>query len=129
MIVKWIIIVLFINLIWFLPLLEQWNLHDIINDKVFQKVKIKGKMSFFFNAIGGQSVSSHGAVKALLFLQVKGYVLALGSIISVITLWCITKESMFCLYVMFGVLLFSIVIDSIVIVILMIISKRRSVDK
>jgi hypothetical protein len=44
MILKWVMIILLINLIWFLPLLEQWNLHDIINDKVFPKVKINKKI-------------------------------------------------------------------------------------
>ena len=129
MIIRWIVIVLFVNLIWFLPLTEQWNLHDIINDKVFRKVKIKGRFGFLFQAIGGQSVSRHGVVKPLLFLQVKGYILSIGSIISVITLWFIKKDSMLCLCLVLGVMFFAIVVDFIIIVILMIISRKHSIDK
>ena len=129
MILKWVMIILLINLIWFLPLFEQWNLHDIINDKVFQKVKINKKMSLFFKAIGGQSISTHGVIKSLLFLQVKGYALSLCSMILMIILWKITNSSMFCLGIMSIVLLFSIILDVVIIVVLMIISKRHSSDK
>ena len=124
-----VFIVVFINLIWVLPLLEQWNIHDIINDKVFRKVKIKGKIRFFFKAIGGQSVSRYGIIKALLFLQVKGYILSLCSIITMITLWFITKEFLLCYYVMGCILVFAVLLDGIVLFALMIISRRRSSDK
>jgi len=129
MIVEWLMIILLINLIWFLPLIEQWNLSDIINDKVFPKVKINRKMRLFFKAIGGQSISTHGIIKALLFLQVKGYALSVCSMILIIILWKITNSSVLCLGIMSIVLFFSMILDAVIIVVLMFISKRRSSDK
>ena len=105
-ILKWLIIVVLINMLWFATWSSQWNLYTTINDKFFKKVKIKGKLSFLFQAIGGQSVRTHGVIKALLFLQIKGYVLSVGSLVAMIILWHITRNSMLCLGVMGFVMLF-----------------------
>lgn len=129
MIFKWILIVAIINGIWFSSIKDQWNLFERMNDKVFKRVKIKGKMRIFFRAIGGQSVSKHGIVKALLVVQIKGYILSILSAISVIILWFVIQNINFCILFVMAALFFNLTVDIIVFVVLSRISKRRCRDK
>jgi len=74
-----------------LPLYIQYRLVSEIDDMVFDRVKIIN-FDFLFRAVGGESVSKHGIVKSLLYVQIQGYLVALFSSIFFVVCFLLNIE-------------------------------------
>jgi hypothetical protein len=108
-----------------MPFMVQWNL--CIDESFFKKIKIKGKISIFFRGYGGESVSRHGIIKALLFCQIQGYALFFIALCLIIV-GLVIRDILFSVICVVGIFIVQALIEAIVIFCLERITKRRMDD-
>lgn len=108
-------------LIIFVPVLGHVNLHDIIDDKKFKRIKIK-KFKRLFTAIGFQNVATHGIIIPLFVEQLISYFIFIITV-SIGTIFIINQKSPVGLSVL--VLGTEVFADLIIIAVLSIISRKR----
>jgi len=75
-----ILCILCIFVAFVLPIYSQNINYQSIDDTLFKKIKIS-RFKFMFRAIQKESVSEHGIVKSLLYVQIQGYLVSFGLLI------------------------------------------------
>ena len=105
-----------------IPVFGHYNLYQIIDDTKFKRIKIH-KGQCFFRAIGSQSVEKHGLLIPIFWLQLLSYPLSIITFIVGTIYLLLNVAPIRFSFVLLGI---EVLIDLIIIIVLFIISRKRS---
>lgn len=102
---------------------------DYVNPEIFKKVKIK-KFSWLFTGFNGKDTiysdkKKYGVILPMFIMHILGYILSLISLILLVVLASIGINMDLITYIIFGTLLFHLVVYDIVLGVCSIISKKH----
>jgi len=119
-----IVIIFFTTLIFLVPVFAQLKFLEIDVDNFKRKIKIN-KFKFMFRATGNRKVDEDGIIKSLFYLQISGYVISLLTLSLNIVLLILNEPILTGIIVTTCVLGIEVVATILMMVIMIIISKRR----